>query len=75
MLINSVDSSDSELIYCSRLTVGLLKGIYQKTLNPNKDLQLLQFHDPHMDLVNLETRNPGTSLGALVQNEKIEKIL
>ena len=75
MLMNSADSSDSELIYCSKLTVGLLKGIYQKTLNPNKDLQLLQFHDPHMNLVNLETRNPGTSLGALVQNEKIEKIL
>jgi hypothetical protein len=75
MLINSADSSNSEFFCCSRLTVSFLKGIYQKTLIPDKDLQLLQFHDAHMDLENPETRNPGTSLGALVQNEEIEKIL
>ncbi len=52
----------------------LSKWIYQKTLNQDKDLQLLQFHVLRMDLENPETGNPGTSLGALVQIEEIEKI-
>ena len=79
MLINNADSSDSEFFCCNRLTVNLLKRVYQKALNQDNDLQLglqlLQFQLLHMDLGHPDTGDLGTSLGALVQIEGIERKL
>ena len=79
MLINSADSSDSEFFCYSRLIVSLLKRFYQKVLNQDNDLQLglqlLQFYLLHMDLGHPDTGDLGTSLGALVQIERIKRKL
>jgi hypothetical protein len=72
MLNNSADSSDSEFFCCSRLTISLLKRIYQKALSQCLDLQ----HHNSTHYVGLEnpgTGNPGTSLEALEHPEGIER--